>query len=278
MGGDRMHYEAILMNPPYSVGNKVTSTAIETCCKCVCLMPLGQYKSNNLYRHVESMDLADPEMFEDADITNNLCICTLRKDVVDKFKTYEEMAMESYDPKFKKFYEKNNIVHKFFVEKVDVAKRFNTKEDALSNVGVEPDLAFYLYIRVPVCGVPTGTNSYDYKYNHNELPNSSLPTSLCDGGKHYKLEGRFAIFKNAIGKSNLTTWWYSNGKDGLSHKLMVGLNKAGGNPFDAIPRIDWEAISGTQLWKEGKYDEAVLDVMGLKWNDEKDGVVRRTTK
>lgn len=28
----------------------------------------------------------------------------------------------------------------------------------------------------------------------------------------------------------------------------------------------------TQLWKEGKYDEAVLDVMGLKWNDEKDGV------
>jgi hypothetical protein len=48
-----------------------------------------------------------------------------------------------------------------------------------------------------------------------------------------------------------------------------------GSPVIAIPRIDWEAISDTQLWKEGKYDEAVLDVMGLKWNDEKDGAVRK---
>lgn len=263
-----MLFNQIISNPPYNVGNKITSAAISSCDKCVCLMPLSQYKSNELYRHVDKMELADPKMFVDATITNNLCICTLRKPVVDKFKTYEELSMESYGPKFKAFYEVNNIVHKFFVEKVDVAKRFNTKEDALSNVGVEPDLAFYLYIRVPVCGVPTGTNSYDYKYNHNELPNSSLPTSLCDGGKHYKLEGRFAIFKNALGKSNLATWWYSNGKDGLSHKLMVGLNKAGGNPFDAIPRIDWESISDTQLWKEGRYDEAVLDVMGLKWDGE----------
>lgn len=40
----------------------------------------------------------------------------------------------------------------------------------------------------------------------------------------------------------------------------------------AIPQIDWEAISDTQLWKEGKYDEAVLDVMGLKWDDDKSGL------
>lgn len=271
-----MTFDHVFMNPPYNVGNKITSSCLIYVPngKCVCLMPLGQYKSNELYKHVEDFQLADPGMFEDASITNNLCICTLRKSV-NKFKTYEELSMESYDPKFKAFYTKNNVVHKFFVEKVDVAKRFDTKEDALSNVGVEPNLAFYLYIRVPVCGVPTGTNSYDYKYNHNELPNSSLPTSLCDGGKHYKLEGRFAIFEATLGKSNLTTWWYSNGKDGLSHKLMVGLNKGGGNPFDAIPRIDWVAISDTQLWKEGKYDEAVLDVMGLKWNDDKSGVVKK---
>ena len=274
-----MWFNQIISNPPYNIGNKITSSTINTLCggKCVCLMPLSCYKnkSNELWRYVESMELADPKLFVDADITKNLCICTLENKNVDKYKSYEELEMESYDPKFKAFYEVNNIVHKFFVEKVDVAKRFNTKEDALSNVGVEPDLAFYLYIRVPVCGVPTGTNSYDYKYNHNELPNSSLPTSLCDGGKHYKLEGRFAIFKNALGKSNLATWWYSNGKDGLSHKLMVGLNKAGGNPFDAIPRIDWETISDNPLWKEGKYDEAVLDVMDLMWDE--NNIVKKIT-
>ena len=33
----------------------------------------------------------------------------------------------------------------------------------------------------------------------------------------------------------------------------------------AIPQLDWEHISDTDLWKEGKYDEAVLSEMGLKW-------------
>ena len=37
----------------------------------------------------------------------------------------------------------------------------------------------------------------------------------------------------------------------------------------AIPQIDWEKISDHPLWKEGKYDEAVLDAMSLKWEGEK---------
>lgn len=44
------------------------------------------------------------------------------------------------------------------------------------------------------------------------------------------------------------------------------MNKNIGTIEPAIPRIDWEAISETQLWKEGKYDEAVLSAMGLKWD------------
>ena len=37
----------------------------------------------------------------------------------------------------------------------------------------------------------------------------------------------------------------------------------------AIPQIDWSEISNHPLWKEGKYDEAVLDTMGLKWEGER---------
>ena len=35
-------------------------------------MPLSQYKKKELYRHVETFELADPKLFEDAEITNNL--------------------------------------------------------------------------------------------------------------------------------------------------------------------------------------------------------------
>ena len=40
----------------------------------------------------------------------------------------------------------------------------------------------------------------------------------------------------------------------------------------AIPQIDWETISDNPLWKKGDYDGAVLSVMNLRWNEEKDGV------
>ena len=43
----------------------------------------------------------------------------------------------------------------------------------------------------------------------------------------------------------------------------------------AVPQIDWEAISDHPLWKEGRYDEAVLDVMGLKWTEDRTGIVEK---
>ena len=45
----------------------------------VVLQPLSQYKKKELYRHVETFDLADPSLFEDAVITENLSICLLNK-------------------------------------------------------------------------------------------------------------------------------------------------------------------------------------------------------
>ena len=43
----------------------------------------------------------------------------------------------------------------------------------------------------------------------------------------------------------------------------------------AIPQIDWEKVSDHPLWKKGKYDEAVLDTMGLKWTENRTGVVEK---
>jgi hypothetical protein len=260
MGGDKMHYEAILMNPPYNVGNKVTSTAIETCCKCVCLMPLSQYKSNNLYRHVEDFRLADPEMFEDADITNNLCICTLRKDVVDKFKTYEEMAMESYDPKFKAFYEVNS---KLGCKCYMIQKNY----EPIKNFSIDIDFIESNRCYSASGGAGFGQNGFGWKYNVLKDFDKKDTISMI-GWIH---------FQSKKEKDNFCKYWYNGSKGkSLSSKALLGLHTdiAGKEHFMAIPQIDWEAISDTQLWKEGKYDEAVLLAMHLRWNDKKDGVVR----
>jgi len=263
-----MTYDFILMNPPYNLGGKIINEAKKHTDKIVCLMPLGQYKSKELYRHIEDFRLADPEMFEDADITNNLCICTLRKSVVDRFKTYEELSMESYDPKFKAFYEVNKPNGTFY----DAGQPWaNNKELFDWN-----DTWVYL-CRASADGVPSG-DATDKRWNlaESRVEIDDIQRPGKDGNGRYSLRV-IKFVKGDTRKScrNLSTWFYAYGKEGLADKLLHSLKKNSGSIEPAIPQIDWEAISDTQLWKEGKYDEAVLDVMGLKWNDDKSGVVKK---
>ncbi len=260
-----MWFSQIISNPPYSIGNKTTTEAKKHANKTVCLMPLSQYKSNELYRHVDKMELADPEMFVDADITNNLCICTLRKSVVNKFKTYEEMSMESYDPRFKAFYEVNKQgVGDFSCTGIDSIKINKLSE-------YNQDTAFYVYSRTAGDGVHK--SGYDVEYNVNKsIGIDGLPLNTSKG--HNNLIGGFIVFTKKTGKDNFTLWWYK-GEGELADKAIHSMNKNIGSIEPAIPRIDWETISDTPLWKEGKYDEAVLSEMHLRWNDEKECIEER---
>ena len=54
-------------------------------------------------------------------------------------------------------------------------------------------------------------------------------------------------------------------------KVLTGLNLTASSSIAsyAIPQIDWEKVSDHPLWKKGRYDEAVLNTMGLKWEGER---------
>ena len=253
-----MAYDFILMNPPYgSIGGPVTTEAKKHANRTVCLMPLSCYKAekNELYRYVEEMGLADPDMFEDADITNNLCICTLQNHKVNRFKTYEEMAMESYDPKFKAFYEYNKA-HKV------LEMKFHPTKGYLEYLNKNHNRIFINSVRIAAGGYAKVGLSKDWYDGKTELPIDN--------------EGSIQIFavehKTKKANDNYATFVFNSG---FLNDAIKGLNKTNGTVSIAIPQIDWEAISDTQLWKEKKYDEAVLDVMGLKWNDDKSGVVKK---
>ena len=258
-----MTYDFIFMNPPYgSIGGPVTTESKKHANKIVCLMPLSCYKnkSNELWRYVESMGLADPKVFDDADITNNLCICTLMNKIVDKFRSYDEMSMESYDPRFKVFYEVNSKLPLRYVFRGcnnAKAEDFDIDTDYVdSNRLVGSDNGFM-----------DGGTSQGYIWNvlkRREVLNIGL--SVIPGF-------------TKKGKNNFTTWAYNDCRNGLSNKILWGLGKqtVSSSCSIAIPQIDWETISDTPLWKEGKYDEAILSAMGLEWDEEKNNIVKKMT-
>lgn len=60
-----MNFDSIIANPPYgSIGGPVSTESKRWADKTVCLMPLSCYKkkSDQLWRYVESMKLADPKV------------------------------------------------------------------------------------------------------------------------------------------------------------------------------------------------------------------------
>ena len=99
----------------------------------VCLMPLSQYKKKELYRHVDSFELADPKLFEDAVITENLSICTLKKNTVDKY-SWLDLVLKSVDQRYIEYYRWNIKNNKGLFMKQSNYKPvsyFNTKLDFL---------------------------------------------------------------------------------------------------------------------------------------------------
>ena len=254
-----MLFNYVFLNPPYNVGGRITKATLNSLTEegiCVCLMPLAQYKSNELYRHVETFGLADNKMFEDASITGNLCICTLYRSVADKYKTYEELEMESYNPKFRAFYEYNRN-HKV------LETLFHPTKSYLDYLNKNHNRIFINNVRIAAGGYAKVGLSKDWYEGKTELPVDS--------------EGSIQIFavEHNSKKANDNYAAFVFNSEFLNNAIK-GLNKTNGTVSIAIPQIDWETISDHPLWKQGDYDNAVLNVMGLKWNEDNDGLTITT--
>ena len=264
-----MEFTKIIMNPPYDkgLGGKIAFEVISLLRDnkdCICLMPLSNYKNKSaeLWRKVKTFELADPKLFVDADITKNLCICTLENRNVNKYRSYEDIEMESYDPRFKAFYEVNSkLPLRYVFRRCDNAKAedFNTDLDVLDTNRLPDESVGYMF----------GGTGFGYEWNI--LKDYSKVSS---GASCVHMPSKKA-------KDNYTIWLYEKNRIGtLADKLIWGTNKitVSSTCSIAIPQIDWETISDNPLWKEGKYDEAVLDVMDLIWDADKNNIVKKKTK
>ena len=239
------------MNPPYTIGGKIWSEVRKVSENIVCLMPLAHYKKNERYKYIESFEIADNTLF-DAIISGNLCITTSQS--IDNGKVYEDFLFDSFNQNYRAFYEWNKRKYKglFLVEK---------RNKPYTDFDIDLDFAIgNRVVKHSHCISVTG-KGFDYYWN-----------VLRKDYEDKWVSGVVTIhFSSKEARNNFTTFIYSKVGEPLMSNVFTGLNLIGSGSIVsyAIPQIDWETISDHPLWKEGRYDEAVLDTMGLKWEGDK---------
>ena len=248
-------FDLVIANPPYSIGNKIITESMKHCDEAVVLMPVRDYKSNGLYKMIESIETIDPNMFKGsgAYVQHGLSICSLSHDA-NKFDTWEEAELNSFDPNFRLVYEwnRNHALVRTFTEKAQTQN--TTYENNPFNL--ETDFLASCKILSPYNGVYFG--GFDYAAN---------VTLDIDTLRRWCANICSIRFSSKQEKNNFTTWWYSNKTNsGLTSKLLFGLNKTTTPLIAAIPVIDWSKTDVEYT------DEYVLSQMGLKWNEDKTGV------
>ena len=259
----RIKFDKVIINPPYHIGGKIWDEVRKVSDLVICLMPLVQYKKGDRIKYIESYEPVGGNGF-DAIITDNLGITICKSGEYHEENTYEKFELLSYDEKFLPFYERN-------IERNHYAIDSYSHNSSLPKRTPSSKTDFYVTGRAAKDGVHIEENSYDKMWNiHKNISLDLMPKPIDKkSGKIKMYRGGWVQFNTETENNNYCKWHYYKGKDGLAHFLLKGLNKGDGSVKVAMPRIDWASISDHPLWKEGKYDEAVLDVMGLKWDEDK---------
>ena len=253
IGNCAMKFDCVIMNPPYDIGGKIWDEVRKVSEDVVCLMPLAQYKANERYKYINYFEVVNNTLF-DATISGNLCITTCQSK--DNGKNYEDFLFDSFNQNYRAFYEWN----KLYLRERNIRLKV---ESYKPYTDFDIDLDFAIGNRVVKqshCISITG-KGFDYYWN----------VLRRDYEDNWVSEVSIIHFNSKEARDNFTTFIYSKEGEPFMSKVIRGLNliKVSSLVSFAIPQIDWEKISDHPLWKEGKYDEAVLDTMGLKWEGEK---------
>ena len=218
-------FDLIIANPPYNMGNTIISNCVDKAKECVVLMPFSKYKANELYKHVLSLEIVDPKAFKDATITNNLCVCKLIPNKIER--TFEELELETFDQRYREFYELNQkmpnklpYVHGKYIT-------LTAKEQL--------DRTFYISVRVNVDGVHHA-ESFDVAANKGSVSIDELNADAEKKKKTATIPLSSIEFKTKKEADNIKKFWYNST---FLSDIIWGQQKTGGGCNAAIPNIDW---------------------------------------
>lgn len=233
------HIDIILSNPPYKMGNEITRAIVDNVDFDVFinLMPCRCYKAKNLFKDVNYIEPA-AEGFDDAVVGDSLTIAILEKDAA-RYSNFNELENDKRDSQFQEYYMLNMSCPKKYPNQL--------RPKVIDGNTLNNDTTFVVGKRVCRDGVHRTQNTYDYKFNILKTINH---TALPIDGDDFDIWIMQFVTKSE--KDNFMRFWYKNS---LMNNLIKGLNKTGGSPDAAIPRINW-SIS------DRDYEHATLeDVM-----------------
>ena len=248
-------FDKIIMNPPYNIGSKIIDKIKGKAEETVILAPLSNFKHHKNYKYVNSFEIVDNTVFG-AIITPNLGVaCFSNREMSNK--QWEDLQFLTFDQKMVPIYKRNlelGIKYEIYEDRYRKTTDFDFTKDfiegsRLPNGGDR---------EVKANGYKKG-NNIGYKVNALRQIPEELTSNIS-----------VINFNTPLEKDNFTTWVYTdNPQNCLANRMIWGLhlNTTSKVCSMAIPQIDWETISDDELWREGKYDKAVLKAMGFTEED-----------
>ena len=247
-------FDMIIANPPYNAGNKIISKCVTVAKRTIALMPFSKYKKDELYKHVLSLELANPKDFPDAYITNNLCVCELIPEKIER--KFEDLETETFDQKYREFYVLNQHLTRPYNDIYPVSfvsydgtpgdrnRAYQNVVNRLKTIYNEKGDRVFIYT---LRAVQNGTHAVDGEAPDItwNLKKQFFQSVFPIGDMGTKLKPALGItvflleFQSEKECTNFTRFFYAGGKDGLMNKLVKGLNKCTGVLLKAIPNIDW---------------------------------------
>lgn len=243
-------FDLVIANPPYEIGNAVITETMKHCEEAVVLMPASKYKKD-LFNFVFDCVDVDASLFDSCAIPGRLSICCLNKNS-NVFKSYDAFLIETTKSNLKPLLQYN-------IDKRDIFK-YSAVNCNRESVNISPEDTFLLGC------LDTDLSTGRWAYEWNVLKNASIIDRDGHTSKNGILSCIFFTFNSSQEKENFTAWIYGSV---LMNMFFEAYSKefGGGTHWRLLfPRIDWSRTDVEYT------DEYVLEQMGLKWNENKDGV------
>lgn len=263
---EKTEYDLIIANPPYNLGNKVVSQFVDKPKESIVLMPFSCYKGHNLYKNILKLNLVDPKIFNDAIITDNLCLCKLTNKEINQ--TFDEIELQTFDQEYRDFYELNMRLkqkityaysNKFYIG--STSDVYDKAKSDLKKWWKDHNKKFCLTKRTVQNGIHSVKNekAFDILWNVTKQIDWNEKLPICIGHKRNNIgiSVDFIDFTTEIECSNFAKFFYANEQNGLMNKLIKSLHKTSGSIQKAIPQIDW---SVDRDYEHLTYED-LLDIM-----------------
>lgn len=220
-------FDIIIANPPYQIANKVIKNCIDKTKEAIVLMPVKNYKAQELYKHVLELEVVDPKVFKEVTVQDNLTIAKLTNKKIEQ--TYEDLEFQTYNQDYIEFYRLNSICKHYAI---DSFKHDSFRYSKILTLNPNCNTSFAVIRRILPNNISKNREELGYRWNIKkeislkgiEVSDSTFPAL------------NFIFFQTEKECNNFANFWYNNK---LMYNLIAGLNKIGGNASLAFPKLDW---------------------------------------